>query len=139
MAHRRGSRDVVTDDVTDDDADGPVRQVQQVVEVAADVGRGRGADVVGGRLDAGDGGQLGQQGPLQRVGDRVLLLVEPDVVHRERGAPARSSARSTSSWVKGRSATSRIRARAPRVRRRATIGTLSLGRRPAGWNAPAPG
>jgi hypothetical protein len=44
-----------------DEADGPVRQGQQVVEVAAHIGGGRRADVVGGRLDPPDLGQHGEQ------------------------------------------------------------------------------
>ena len=52
VSHRGGGGDVVPDDVTHDDAHRAVRQLQQVVEVAADGGRRRGADVVGGRLDA---------------------------------------------------------------------------------------
>ena len=42
---------------------------------------------MGGGLMPGDVGQLRQQRPLEGVGDRVLLLVEPHVVHRE-GRPA---------------------------------------------------
>ena len=84
MSHGRGCCQVVADHVADGDAHRAVGQRQQVVEVAAHVGGGGRAHVVRRGRDPGQVGQLGQQGALQGLRDRVLLLVQPHVVHGHR-------------------------------------------------------
>ena len=79
-ARQHGCLDALARDVAHHDADEPVIELEEVVEVAADVGRSRGRMVVVGKGEAGDRvGQLEQGGP-QDLGDVVLLLVEAGVV-----------------------------------------------------------
>jgi hypothetical protein len=70
------------------DADRAVRQLEQVVPVAADLRRGRAGQVAGGVVQPGDRRQLREQAALQLLGDLVLAGVEPGVVDGERRATA---------------------------------------------------
>ena len=87
LRHRHVGRriDAVAGHVPEHDRQPPVAEGEVVVDVAADLEARRGlVDVA--ELEAGDLGSCArQERALHRVGERLLLRVEPGVVDRERG------------------------------------------------------
>ena len=87
LRHRHVGRrvDPVAGHVPEHDREPPVAEGEVVVDVAADLDARRGfVDVA--ELEAGDlGRRARQERALHRVGERLLLRVEPGVVDRERG------------------------------------------------------
>ena len=94
--HVGGRLDPVPGDVPENDREPAVGELEEVVDVAADVDPSCGlVDVAD--LEPRHRRQLaGQQRPLHRLRELLLLLVEAGVVDRERGL-ARSSPRSRAS------------------------------------------
>jgi hypothetical protein len=82
--HVRGGVDAVAGHVAEHDREPPVLQREEVVDVAADVHRGRGARTPRRPRAPPSRGETRQQRALHRVGELLLLLVEPGVVNRER-------------------------------------------------------
>ena len=84
LRHRRRRLHALADDVADGEPEPAVGQHQRVEPVAADVHRGRAGQVARGdahALDIGD--RLGQDAPLERLGDRPLPLVAARAVERQ--------------------------------------------------------
>ena len=79
-------------DVADAERETAAVERDHVVPIAAHLGLRARGQVAGRNSHAGDRGQRQrQQAPLQRLGDAVLVLVQPGVVDRERG-PVRDEA-----------------------------------------------
>ena len=83
--HVRRGLDPLPGHVAEHDGEPAVVEDEEVVEIAAHVdARRRVVDVA--HLEALDGGRLlGEERPLHRLGEVLLLLVEPCVLDRERG------------------------------------------------------
>jgi hypothetical protein len=77
----------VPDNVADGEPRRPVRQREDVVEVAAHLGAAVAREVGAGKFEAGDLGQLRQQTLLQHLRDAVLPFVKAGVVD-DKGRPA---------------------------------------------------
>ena len=87
--HVGGRIDAVPGDVPEHDGEPAVGELEEVVDVAADVDpRRRLVDACPTSSPATAGSSRGQQRALHRLGELLLLLVEACVVDRERGLPA---------------------------------------------------
>src|SRR5436190_11804397 len=82
--HVRGRVDAVAGHVAEHDRESPVLQREEVVDVAADVHACRRLVHLADLEPLDHGARTGQQRALHRVGELLLLLVEPGVVDRER-------------------------------------------------------
>ena len=96
LRHHGGGAEAVADDVADASDDAPAGEHERVVPVAAEALAAR-RQVAAGQLEAGDiDERLGQQPPLQRLGETALLV-------QARACSIASAARSAASCSRSRS------------------------------------
>ncbi len=87
LAHHHGGVQPVPGDVSDHGDEAAVGLAEGVVPVTADVQATGGREIARRQAQARCGGQLGEQGALQRLGDVPVVLEAPGVLQGDAGPP----------------------------------------------------